>query len=162
MDELVYALYEDPNVTPEGKTQIVAYIGKEYALEFVVLVEIKALQALGLLNKTNKTNKATEGTVELSKRDELLNTVGNQKLRNAIDQMYRPGAKIGDGGLADVIRHELKTGELLSPKGHFQKGFERISNLKNIINKENLSPSDLKLAQDLLDDLQKALEGVKP
>jgi len=39
-----------------------------------------------------------------------------------IDAMYRRNAKVGSGSTADAIRYELKTGELLSPSGHFQKG----------------------------------------
>ncbi len=103
-----------------------------------------------------------EGAAILSKRDQLLNVAQNTKLRSAINQIYRPGAKIGDGGLADAIRYEQQTGNLLSPNGHLQKGLERIKNLQNIINKENLSPEDLKIAIDLLSDLQNATKGVTP
>ena len=46
-------------------------------------------------------------------REALLESATNQKLKNAIDQIYRPGATTGDGGLADAIRHQLATGELV-------------------------------------------------
>jgi hypothetical protein len=64
--------------------------------------------------------------------------------------MYRKGATTGDGGLADAIRHELTTGELVGGKSHITKGIERVRNLGNIIAKQNLSDADLKIATDLL------------
>lgn len=99
---------------------------------------------------------------KLAKRDELLSAVQNQKLRNAINEIYRPNASIGDGGLADAIRYELTTGKLVGGKSHLTKGFERTKNLQNIIKKQNLGADDLKLAEDLLKDLQDALKGVNP
>ena len=92
-------------------------------------------------------------------REALLESASNQKLKNAIDQIYRPGATTGDGGLADAIRHQLSTGELVGGKDHLIKGAERVKNLENIIKKEALSSSDLNLAQKLLNDLKSALGG---
>lgn len=100
----------------------------------------------------------SEGTSK-TVRETLLDSVSNQKLKNAIDQIYRPGAKIGDGGLADAIRHELKTGELVGGKSHITKGIERVRNLENIIRTQNLSKSDLEIATKLLNDLKIALGG---
>ena len=100
-------------------------------------------------------NKGTRKTV----RETLLDSVSNQKLKNAINEIYRPGAKIGDGGLADAIRHELKTGELVGGKSHIIKGNERVKNLENIIKTQNLNQSDLNIAQKLLNDLKNALGG---
>ena len=37
-------------------------------------------------------------------RDNLLNTVTNPKLRNIINDLYRPGAKVGSGSTADYVR----------------------------------------------------------
>ncbi|AMA74292.1 hypothetical protein ACKE5C_02115 [Aneurinibacillus thermoaerophilus] len=118
----------------------------------------KAKQPLQPPKPKQSTGNATKGTGKLSTRDTLLNAVSNQKLKNAIDQMYRPGATIGDGGLADAIRHELSTGQLVGGKSHIQKGIERVRNLENIIKKENLNPNDLATAQKLLDDLKDALQ----
>lgn len=108
--------------------------------------------------------KGSKGVLEkplgsVSKRDELLNSVQNDKLKNAVNQIYRPNAKIGDGGLADALRHEFKTGELVGGKSHIQKANERIKNLKNIIKKENLNSSDLKIAEDMISDMDNALRG---
>ncbi|MFD1738095.1 hypothetical protein ACFSCX_16290, partial [Bacillus salitolerans] len=101
----------------------------------------------------------SKGKINLSSRDELLDSVSNQKLKNAIDQMYRPDAKIGNGSLADAVRHELKTGELVGGKSHIQKANERIKNLENIIKKQDLNDNDLELAFELLNDLKNALNG---
>jgi len=67
--------------------------------------------------------------------------------------------RIGNGSTADVIRHELRTGELLSPKGHFQKGVEMRTSLQRIMERESLSASDRQIADQLLRDLQSALSG---
>lgn len=90
-------------------------------------------------------------------RDQLLESANDDKLKNCINEMYRSGAQIGDGGVADAIRHELATGELVGGKSHIKKGMERLTNLENIIKKRNLSESDLKIATALLEDLKSAL-----
>ena len=94
-----------------------------------------------------------------SKRENLLNKVSNQKLRNTINEMYRPNAKKGDGGLADAIRYELKTKELVGGKSHIQKGMERLKNLENILKKQNLDSTDTKIVKQLIKDLKNALGG---
>ncbi len=94
-------------------------------------------------------------------RNKLLNSVKNDTLKNTINEIYRPNAIIGDGGLADAIRHELKTGNLVKGKSHIQKGKERIKNLENILKNQNLNNSDKKIAQNLLEDLKDALEGLE-
>jgi len=99
------------------------------------------------------------GTKGSSKRSKLLGQAQNTKLKNAISEMYRPGAKRGDGGLADAIRYELKTGKLVGGKSHLQKGFERLRNLENILSKQSLNSGDKALIRRLIDDLRKALGG---
>ncbi|MCL2610519.1 MAG: hypothetical protein FWE02_02465 [Defluviitaleaceae bacterium] len=103
-----------------------------------------------------QSNILTSG---MSIRDSLLDTVENPKLRNAINEIYRPGATVGDGGLADAVRHELETGELVGGKSHIRKAEERIVNLENVIKKQNLNETDLDVAQKLLDELKNALGG---
>ncbi len=94
-----------------------------------------------------------------SKRTVLLDKTTNQKLKNAINEMYRENAKIGDGGLSDAIRYELKTGNLVSGKSHIQKGKERLKNLENILEKQTLNATDREIALTLLEDLKNALGG---
>ena len=75
--------------------------------------------------------------------------------------LYRVYAwrKKGDGGLEDAVRHKLITGELVVGKSHILKAAERIKKLENILKKQNLSKSDLRVAKRLLDDLRNALGG---
>lgn len=94
-----------------------------------------------------------------SKREKLLNRATNQKLKNAINEMYRPNAKKGDGGLADAIRHEIQTKELVGGKSHIRKGRERLKNLENILKKQTLNSSDKSIIKELIKDLKDALEG---
>ena len=98
------------------------------------------------------------GTKGSNQRERLLNSVTNPKLKNAIDQIYRPGASVGDGGLADAIKHEKVTGEKVGGHSHMQKGKERLKNLENILVKENLNAHDAKIIKNLVNDLKQALE----
>jgi len=107
------------------------------------------------------TERVTQGSSK-PVRDVIMESVSNPKLKNAVDQIYRPGAKVGDGGLADAIRHELTAGELVGGKSHIQKGFERVKNLENILAKENLSQTEREITQKMLSDLKDALKGVTP
>lgn len=49
--------------------------------------------------------------IGVSKRDKLLKRAKNEKLKNAIKQLYRPCSFIGDGGTASVLKFEKRTGE---------------------------------------------------
>ena len=94
------------------------------------------------------------------KGKELLKKCLNEKLKNTIKELYRPGALIGDGGTADAIRHEVVTGELVGGKSHIQKGRERLKNLENILKRKDLNKEDKKIAKELYNDLADVL-GVK-
>lgn len=76
------------------------------------------------------------------------------ELKNAVNQLYRPGAMIGDGGTANVLKFEKATGlALLNMVSYIRY---TIKYLKLI-----LSKSDRKLANKLLKSLIKALGGTK-
>ena len=91
----------------------------------------------------------------------MLNSADNSKLQNAIKQLYRGESIVGDGGTADVIRFERETLINLGKNGntHMQKGADMQKYLQKIIDAENLSHSDFKLANELLNDLTNALGG---
>jgi hypothetical protein len=74
--------------------------------------------------------------------------------------MYRPNARVGNGSTADAIRQELRTNELLSPSGHFQKGIEMRNGLMNDLSSGRLNATDAQVARQLLRDLQNALSGL--
>ena len=99
------------------------------------------------------------GKTKQTMRERLLESVDNMRLKDAVNQMYRPGGSIGDGGLADAIRHEISAGGLIGGKSHLLKGYERLRSLERIICTEILSPSDLWVALRLVNDLRHALGG---
>ncbi len=95
-----------------------------------------------------------------SKRDSLLKKAKNAKLKNAINQLYRPGSFIGDGGTASAIKFEKATGLGLGNKGnsHVQKGREMLKYIESkVLGQTNLSESDKKIARQLAKSLKKAL-----
>ena len=97
--------------------------------------------------------------IETNMRDSLMDSVTDAKLKNTIGELYRPGSIIGDGGTADVIRFERETRILLSKSGHIQKGVDMSKYLQKLIESGTLCDADLNIAQEILNDLQKALGG---
>lgn len=113
-------------------------------------------------NKQINDKQIVNNELEISaKGKKLSSSTTNEKLKNVIRELYRPGATIGDGGTADAIRCEISTGELVGGKSHIQKGIERLKNLDNILKKIELSETDKKIAKDLYKDLKDALGGRK-
>jgi hypothetical protein len=86
-------------------------------------------------------------------------SVSNERLRKAVDELYRPGAKIGSGSTADAIRYELKSGRKIGGRSHIIKGRERLRQLERILTQENLSADDSATARTLAEDLRRALGG---
>ena len=82
-------------------------------------------------------------------------------MHNAVDQLYRSGAFIGDGGTASVIKFEKRTGLGLGRNGgtHEKEGREMIKYIEDKILTQNLSKSDRKLANSLVKKLKQALGG---
>ncbi|MEP4151334.1 MAG: RHS repeat-associated core domain-containing protein, partial [Lentilitoribacter sp.] len=107
------------------------------------------------------TLKALKGGAKLlsSSRQKLLDSATDKKLLSRIEKMYRENAQYGDGSTADAIRYELKTGKLLSPKGHVQKGNEMLNGLAKDIKSGRLDETDLGIAKSLVKDLKNALSG---
>lgn len=101
--------------------------------------------------------------IGVSRRDRLLKKAKNSMLKNAVDQLYRPGAVIGDGGTASVLKFEKATGLGMGKGGkpHIKKAEYTIKYLKRIMSTQNLSDTDRKLATKLRNDLIKALGGFK-
>ena len=50
--------------------------------------------------------KALKKWIGKSRRDSLLKKAKDPKVRNAVNQLYRPGSFIGDGGTASIIKFE--------------------------------------------------------
>ena len=97
-----------------------------------------------------------------NKGDALLNKASDAKLKNAIKQLYRRGAFIGDGGTADAIKFEKATGLGIGRNGntHIQKGKEMIKYIENkVLKNASLSKRDKELAKQLAEALKKAIWG---
>ena len=64
--------------------------------------------------------------IGVSRRNPFLRKAKNLKLKNLIDQLYRPGSFIGDGGTASALKFEYSTGLGLGKNGNFhtQKALE--------------------------------------
>ena len=92
-------------------------------------------------------------------REILLRTARNPQLRNAIEALYRRGARVGSGSTMDAYRYEQQTGQLLSRTGHGTKLLERRQQLQRMLHDPALSPGDRRIARDLLIDIQDALSG---
>jgi RHS repeat-associated protein len=82
----------------------------------------------------------------------------NARLQKTIDIMFKPSDTI-PGGTAGAIRNELLTDIPTGGRFHKIKGEQTINRLRNIISQENLSRSDLDIANQLIQDLTDALNG---
>lgn len=94
-----------------------------------------------------------------SQRDKYLKQAKNKALRNAINQLYRPGAFIGDGGTSSVYLFEKRTGLNLGKNGgnHKRKVQEMIRHFEKKILTQKMSQSDKKLAGKILNKLKKVM-----
>ena len=97
--------------------------------------------------------------IGVSKRDKLLKRAKNEKLKNAIKQLYRPGSFVVDDGTASVLKFEKRTGEHVSTSrlGHYNKAIETVTYLKRIISNEHLSKSERKLATNMVKKLNRSI-----
>jgi RHS repeat-associated protein len=92
-------------------------------------------------------------------RENLLQQAQDPRLRDAINQLYRPNARVGTGSSMDAFRFEQSTGQLLSRTGHGQKLLDRRAQLQRLLDDTSLSASDKQLVKDVLIDIQGALSG---
>lgn len=91
-------------------------------------------------------------------RDTLMSEATTDTTRSVINELYREGSGIGDGGTADAIRHELATGELVGGRSHIRKGRERLRQIERIL-RRNPDHPDRELLERLANDLRDALGG---
>jgi RHS repeat-associated protein len=92
--------------------------------------------------------------------------VKDPKLAELVEELYRPGARIGNGSTADAIRHTAETGKPIGGSTHIRKGVSYRKALKGWIRSQQNnyynppSQSDIEIAQALLRDLQDALTRI--
>lgn len=92
-------------------------------------------------------------------RESLLAQASTDEGRAIVNELFRPGATIGNGGTADAIRYEREHGMEHLPGNHIRKGKERVRQIKKIL-RRNPSHPDAGLLRILLDDLNDSLEGL--
>ncbi|WP_433858677.1 hypothetical protein [Streptomyces kronopolitis] len=86
--------------------------------------------------------------------------VGNEKLQEFMDVLWRKNAVIGNGSTAAAVRFTKLTGKLVGGSDHIQKAEEAIVFLsKWIRNNPEAATSDRLAAENVMRDLQNSLEG---
>ncbi len=97
--------------------------------------------------------------IGVSRREHLLKRAKNEKLRNAVRELYHKGSFIGDGGTATSLKFEKRTGLNIGHRGnsHYQKATDMAKYLSNKVLKEPLKKSERKLAEKMLKSLNKSI-----
>lgn len=86
--------------------------------------------------------------------------VKDSELKNIMDDLYRPNAKIGSGSNADVVRYEAPTGQNVGGKLHLEKAKNYVKALESWLKRNpTASSADRAAAENVLRDLQNALRG---
>lgn len=97
--------------------------------------------------------------IGVSRRERLLKKTSNEKLRNAVKELYHKGGFIGDGGTATALKFEKRTGLNIGRKGnsHYQKAVDMAKYISNKVLNEPLKQSERKLAEKMLKKLEKSI-----
>lgn len=90
-------------------------------------------------------------------RDKLLSTVQNSDLSKIVNELYRPGATVGDGGTASILVQEFNSGT----SKHLIKATERVKQLKSLSTSGKLGLNDLDVVDALISDLEYAISLFK-
>lgn len=129
-------------------------------LALAIIAPVMGVKGMGntVGNSTEITN-LLDNMPELtgSNRDKLLSVIQNSKLRNIVDQLYRPGATVGDGGTASILKQEFSQGS----STHLIKAQERLTQLNNLAKSEKLGLNDLDILDALRNDLNDAINLFK-
>ena len=120
-----------------------------------VLDETRNSHINGNYGSPDKVDNLLNGRPELSgsSRDKLLTTVQNSELRKIVNELYRPGASVGDGGTAAILVEEFNNGS----STHLIKAIERLKQLRNLASSGKLGFNDLDVVEALIDDLEYAV-----
>lgn len=92
-------------------------------------------------------------------RENLLNVVENPKLKNIVNDLYRPGARIGGGSSMDAYRVEQIFQNLMGKTHGIKLINYRTALLKLWKNRSSLAPGEKEIIKRLLTDIQNALSG---
>ena len=110
----------------------------------------------GKLGGSSEVELLLDAMPELSgsNREKLLSVVQNKKLSSIVNELYRPGAVVGDGGTATKLMQEFHEG---STK-HLNKAKHRLNELNKLANSGHLSLNDLDIVDALRMDLENAIK----
>ena len=152
-------------VVPNGTEPAVKppYLPGQYS-EYPAAVQGWAQQALpgggsgieGSIHASpNKIDSLLDARPELtgSTREKLLTTVQDSELSKIVNELYRPGATVGDGGTAAILVEEFSKGS----SKHLLKATERLKQLKKLASSGKLGLNDLDVVEALIDDLGSAI-----
>jgi len=79
------------------------------------------------------------------------------KLKEFIEEIYRPNAQIGSGSTAAAIRYELETGGKVVGKFHSKKGKQTITALERWLkNNPDATHGDRAAAENIIKDIRNA------
>ena len=168
LERLAYAAFDD-SMPWEEKLSYAFHPG-QLAADFVTGVvigelldglmagiQVKLMKALegGSYASPNKVDSLLDGRPELtgSTRDKLLATVQDPELSKIVNELYRPGATVGDGGTAAILVEEFSKGS----STHLLKATERLKQLKKLASSGKLGLNDLDVVEALIDDLESAI-----
>lgn len=108
-------------------------------------------------NETQIKSRNLELNLAKTNRERILNSVKTQKAKNIISELYRPGATIGDGGTADMLREEAINGVQPGKKSHYQKAIDRVREINRTLEK-NWAVGDEKVLINEKIKLEKAIK----
>ena len=103
----------------------------------------------GLLDKMPEITGST--------RDKLLSKIQNSDLGRIVNELYRPGAKVGDGGTASILTQEFLEGT----STHLAKAQQRLTQLNNLAKSGKLGLNDMDILEALRNDLSNAINLFK-
>ena len=98
-------------------------------------------------------------------RNKLLSETESPELKSILNELYRPGAKIGNGGTAAALEEEVKLGELTQNASgaltftHYEKAYGYMKNLAKLVRSKALGASDQEIAVGQLKALQTAVRS---
>ena len=143
----------DVEVVRKTTEDSVEDVGKSAAEDAGKVVETSYGESSGNISELLENRPELTGT----NREKLLSMVQDTKLAAYINEVYRPGASVGDGGTADKLIMEFYEGS----SRHLPKAKERLVGINRIIDSGKLGLNDLGIAEALRDDLEYAIDLFK-
>jgi RHS repeat-associated protein len=150
---------DDANTVFSGESSFGQKVLAAASLATEVLSPVSARDAKGVVQAVvRRGDDAADAAKTITRRDSLLGSARDPGLRDAVDQLFRPTATIGDGSSMAAYAYERATGQLLSPTGHRQKLVDRLAQLQGILRRKDLAAGDRAIAEQLMFEIQSVLK----